>query len=57
MCSKTTCQTCGKATWSGCGNHVEQALAGVPQNQRCTCAATRSSVSSSEGFVARQRAR
>jgi hypothetical protein len=37
MCSRTTCRKCGKPTWSGCGNHVEQALAGVPKNQRCTC--------------------
>ena len=25
-----TCRTCGKATWAGCGQHVEQALRGVP---------------------------
>lgn len=37
MCSKTTCRTCGKATWTGCGNHIEQALAGVPQKDRCSC--------------------
>ena len=37
MCSKTTCNKCGKATWTGCGNHVEQALRGVPQAQRCSC--------------------
>lgn len=35
MCSKTTCRKCGKPTWTGCGNHVEQALAGVPTSQRC----------------------
>jgi hypothetical protein len=35
MCSPATCPTCGKATWTGCGNHIEQALAGVPQSQRC----------------------
>jgi hypothetical protein len=35
MCSPATCPTCGKATWTGCGNHIEQALAGVPQNKRC----------------------
>ena len=35
MCSRATCTTCGKATWAGCGQHVEQALAGVPQTQRC----------------------
>ena len=37
MCSRTTCRSCGKPTWSGCGNHIEQALAGVPKNQRCVC--------------------
>ena len=23
MCYKTTCATCNKATWSGCGQHIE----------------------------------
>lgn len=36
MCARTTCRTCGKATISGCGRHVEQALRGVPQADRCT---------------------
>jgi len=35
MCSQTTCRKCGKATWSGCGNHIEEALAGIPKSQRC----------------------
>ncbi len=35
MCSQVKCRKCGKATWSGCGEHVEQALAGIPKNQRC----------------------
>jgi hypothetical protein len=35
MCSKVSCRQCGKPTWSGCGEHIEVALAGVPQNQRC----------------------
>ncbi len=35
MCSRVTCPVCHKATWSGCGQHVEQALAGVPADQRC----------------------
>lgn len=35
MCQRITCSTCGKATWAGCGQHVEQALAGVPVAQRC----------------------
>ena len=37
MCSRTTCFNCKKPTWSGCGNHIEIALAGVPKNQRCKC--------------------
>lgn len=37
MCKKVTCSQCGKPTWAGCGEHVEQALAGVPQSERCTC--------------------
>lgn len=35
MCQKVTCSICGKATWVGCGDHVEEALAGVPQAERC----------------------
>ena len=37
MCSRVTCSKCGKATYAGCGAHVEQVLAGVPKDQRCTC--------------------
>ncbi|MEP9361659.1 hypothetical protein ABLE68_01750 [Nocardioides sp. CN2-186] len=35
MCRAITCKTCGKATWAGCGQHVEQALAGVARADRC----------------------
>ncbi|HET6300464.1 hypothetical protein [Microbacterium sp.] len=35
MCQRITCTTCGKATWTGCGQHVESALAGVPASARC----------------------
>ncbi|MFM2412015.1 MAG: hypothetical protein RLZZ587_348 [Actinomycetota bacterium] len=37
MCSQITCNQCGKATWTGCGQHVEEALAGVKPADRCTC--------------------
>jgi hypothetical protein len=37
MCSRVTCRDCGKPTWSGCGRHIEQALADVPMKDRCTC--------------------
>src|SRR6476659_8319801 len=29
---------CGKVTWAGCGQHVDQVMAGVPRDQQCTCA-------------------
>jgi hypothetical protein len=35
MCQQVTCRKCGKATWAGCGQHIDQALAGVPKSQRC----------------------
>ena len=41
MCSPARCHRCGKATYSGCGQHVDQALQGVPKNERCTCEAAR----------------
>lgn len=37
MCRVATCQKCSKATWAGCGNHVDQVMANVPQSRRCTC--------------------
>ena len=37
MCRRTTCKSCGKPTWSGCGAHVEQVLGDVPEAQRCHC--------------------
>lgn len=35
MCRAVVCKACGRATWSGCGVHVEQVLAGVPEADRC----------------------
>lgn len=35
MCSPVACRTCGKTTWTGCGQHVDQVKARVPQNQWC----------------------
>lgn len=35
MCQAVTCRTCGKVTWSGCGQHVDQVMRGVPQSERC----------------------
>lgn len=38
MCAPVRCASCKKMTWEGCGMHVEEALAGVPAEQRCSCA-------------------
>jgi len=35
MCRAVTCRQCGKVTWAGCGQHVDQVMAGVPKSRRC----------------------
>ena len=37
MCYQITCSHCKKATWDGCGQHIEDALYGVAEADRCTC--------------------
>lgn len=37
MCTRITCRTCKRPTYRGCGAHVEQVLAGVPKEDRCSC--------------------
>lgn len=37
MCSAVRCERCGKATWAGCGEHIEEALARFSEEQRCHC--------------------
>ncbi|SDN03960.1 hypothetical protein SAMN04489726_4595 [Allokutzneria albata] len=39
MCQRVTCSKCGKPTYRGCGNHVEQVLGDVPRAERCSCSA------------------
>ena len=35
MCRKVKCNNCSRPTWAGCGQHIESALAGVPNEDRC----------------------
>jgi hypothetical protein len=35
MCMKVECATCHKPTWKGCGQHIESALGGVAEADRC----------------------
>jgi len=37
MRSPACCRHCGKITWTGCGEHVAQALVNVPPERRRTC--------------------
>jgi hypothetical protein len=50
MCMPAKCGSCGKATYSGCGMHVEQVLAGVPESRRCDCRSNASSGDQSSSF-------
>jgi hypothetical protein len=37
MCSPVKCKKCGKVTWEGCGQHIEEALAAFAADERCQC--------------------
>jgi len=37
MCRRVQCESCGKPTYAGCGQHIEQVLADVPAEERCRC--------------------
>jgi len=35
MCHPAPCRTCGRTTWRGCGRHVAQVKARVPDTDWC----------------------
>jgi len=37
MCYPVVCPRCQKTGWDGCGMHVDDVMAEVPAEQRCTC--------------------
>ena len=37
MCAEVTCKQCGRPSWKGCGQHVEQVLGHVAREDRCQC--------------------
>jgi len=41
MCTRVTCEHCGKPSYAGCGLHVEQVLRDVPVDARCKCRESR----------------
>ena len=50
MCRQVMCKSCKKITWSGCGQHVNQVMAGVPKENRCTCDRNALKEKSGSGF-------
>ena len=53
MCRRVTCSVCKKPTWAGCGQHIEQALAGVPKGDRCRCTEAEKKAATGDGIFAR----
>lgn len=53
MCRRVTCKSCQKATFAGCGMHVEQVLAGVPKSQRCSCTEAQKAAASANSWLSR----
>ncbi len=57
MCRATTCKTCGKTTWAGCGQHVELVKLGVPASDWCSGAHSRAQIDAAKaergGFFSR----
>ncbi|WP_021010324.1 hypothetical protein [Agrococcus pavilionensis] len=57
MCRATTCRVCGKTTWAGCGQHVQQVRRGVPAGQWCNGKHSESEIAEARGarpgFLAR----
>lgn len=35
MCRAVNCKVCGKTTWSGCGQHINQVKRSVPAGHWC----------------------
>ncbi|WP_454293368.1 hypothetical protein [Salana multivorans] len=53
MCRPVTCKTCGKTTWAGCGQHVEEVRRTVPASQWCPGHDKEEKGAGAGGFLAR----
>ncbi|MCR8670006.1 hypothetical protein [Agrococcus sp. HG114] len=57
MCRSTTCRVCGKTTWAGCGQHVQEVRRTVPASQWCNGTHSQSEIDQAQsarpGFLAR----
>lgn len=34
---RVICSSCGRPTYRGCGQHVDEVLGDVPESERCSC--------------------
>ncbi|HMM83792.1 MAG TPA: hypothetical protein PKI99_09960 [Terrimesophilobacter sp.] len=57
MCGPARCRVCGKTTWSGCGQHIQEVRRSVPAANWCggnhTQAQIDESKANSTGFLSR----
>ncbi len=53
MCYPVTCSTCGKTTWNGCGQHVDDVRRRVPAAQWCPGHPDDASPAGKAGFFGR----
>ena len=53
MCRAVKCKTCGKTTWAGCGQHIDQVRRSVPAGQWCSGHPKAAAQDSGKGFFAR----
>ena len=53
MCAPTTCRQCGKTTWKGCGQHVDDVRRQVPAAQWCAGHADEAPSEPGKGFFSR----
>jgi hypothetical protein len=53
MCRPVRCKTCGKTTWAGCGQHIDQVKATVPAAQWCPGHESTGPRSASRGLLGR----
>ncbi|MCI0158973.1 hypothetical protein KNO15_19900 [Leifsonia shinshuensis] len=53
MCYPVTCSTCGKTTWNGCGQHVDDVRRRVPAAQWCAGHTDAAAPADGAGFFGR----
>lgn len=57
MCRAVKCRTCGRTTWTGCGQHVQAVKTTVPPSEWCDGSHSRAELDAADanrsGFFSR----